>query len=121
MDQTLQLADYLRIAKRRLPLAVAPFLLIALVAVSVVLLLPSVYRSTGTVAVETQQIPADLVRSTVPGGADERIGYIKQIVMTDARLEAIIRQFGLYPEESATLPMPMVIAKLRKCAQKNDP
>lgn len=114
MDQTLGIQDYLRIARRRVPHAVAPFLLIAVAAVSVVLLLPAVYRSTGTVAVESQQIPADLVRSTVPGSAEERIGFIKQLVMTNARLEEIIRKFGLYPEETAALPMARVIAKFRK-------
>ena len=114
MDETLNLQDYVRIARRRIPYVVAPFLVLAMVAVSVVLLLPPIYRSIGTVAVESQQIPADLVRSTVPGSADERIGYIKQIVMTDARLEEIIRRFGLYPEEMASWPTPRVIQKLRE-------
>lgn len=113
-DQPPGLQDYLRIARRRLPYAVAAALLIAVAAVSVVLLLPSIYRSTGTVAVESQQIPVDLVRSTVPGSADQRIGFIKQIVMTDARLEELIRQFRLYPEETAAWPMEKVMAKLRK-------
>jgi polysaccharide chain length determinant protein (PEP-CTERM system associated) len=87
---------------------------VAVIAVSVVLLLPPIYRSTGTVAVESQQIPADLVRSTVLGSADERIGFIKQIVMTEARLVEIIRQFGLYPEDVAALPMSRAVEKLRK-------
>lgn len=114
MDQQLALGDYLRIVRRRVPHIVAPFLAILVAAVFVVLLLPPIYRSTGTVAVESQQIPADLVRSTVPGSADERIGYIAQIVMTDARLEAIIHRFGLYPEALAKSPMPAVVDKLRR-------
>lgn len=113
MDQTLGFQDFLRIARRRIPYAVAPFLLIAVAAVSIVLLLPAIYRSTGTVTVEAQQIPSELVRSTVLGSADERIGYIKQLVMTDAGLEEIIRRFALYPDVTAASPMPMAIAKLR--------
>jgi polysaccharide chain length determinant protein (PEP-CTERM system associated) len=113
MDQLLKWGDYLRIARRRIPYALVPFLLILVAAVSAVLLLPDVYRSTAVVAVESQQIPADLVRSTVPGSADERIGFVKQIVMTEARLEALVRKFGLYPEETAALPMVNVVEKLR--------
>ncbi|MEY6432511.1 hypothetical protein ABC977_08850 [Thioalkalicoccus limnaeus] len=117
MERPLTLEDYLRIARRRLPYALATFLVLVVAAVSVVLLLPSVYRSTGTVAVESQQIPPDLVRSTVPGSADERIGFTKQIVMTDARLEEIIRKFDLYPKEVAAWPMSKVLRKLRKNIQ----
>lgn len=114
MDQTLGIQDYLRIARRRVPYAVATFLLLGVVGIYVVLVLPAIYRSTGTVAVESQQIPADLVRSTVLGNADERIGYIKQIVMTDARLEGIVRKFGLYSEEAAATPMRSALAQLRR-------
>lgn len=114
MDQSLKVGDILRIARRRIPYALVPFLLIAVTAVSVVILLPSVYRSTGKVAVESQQIPAELVRSTVLDTADQRIGFIKQIVMTDARLEEIVRRFGLFPEEGAALPKARAVAKLRK-------
>lgn len=114
MAEPLTVADYWRVVHRRIPHIVAPFLALAVVAVFVVLLLPPIYRSTGTVAVESQQIPEDLVRSTVLGSAEQRIGYIAQIVMTDARLEEIIHQFGLYPETMATSPVATVIAKLRR-------
>ena len=116
MEEPLKLEDYVRMVRRRIPYALAPFLLFAVVAVSVVLLLPSIYRSTGTITVESQQIPADLVRSTVPGSADQRIGLVKQIVMTDSRVEGIIRQFGLYPAETAKWPMAKVINKFKKNA-----
>ncbi len=114
MDQPLTVGDILRMVRRRIPYALAPFFLIVVAAVSVVLLLPAVYRSAGKVAVESQQIPADLVRSTVLGTADERIGFIKQIVMTDVRLEEIVRRFGLYPEEGAAPPTARAVAKLRE-------
>lgn len=114
MDQQLALGDYLRIVRRRVPHIIAPFLAILVAAVFVVLLLPPIYRSTATVAVESQQIPTDLVRTTVQGSADERIGYIAQIVMTDARLEETIHRFGLYPETLAKNPMPAVVDKLRR-------
>ena len=114
MAEPLQLEDYLRIARRRLPIFLATFLTIAVIAVSIVMLLPPIYRSTGTIAIESQQIPADLIRSTVSATADQRIGFINQIVMTDSRLEEIVDKYGLYPEERAVLPMMQVVEKLRE-------
>lgn len=114
MAEPLTLADYWRMLRRRTPQIIAPFLVLSVAAVFVVLLLPPIYRSTATVAVESQQIPEDLIRSTVRGTADQRIGYISQIVMTDVSLEEIIREFGLYPETMATPPAATVVGKLRR-------
>lgn len=117
MDESLGIArylsQYLSIARRRFPFALVPFILIAATVIYFILLLPSVYRSTGKIAVESQQIPSDLVRSTVVGSAEQRIGFVKQVVMTDARMEDLIHRMGLYPEEVASRPMDDVIKKLR--------
>jgi polysaccharide chain length determinant protein (PEP-CTERM system associated) len=112
--KTLGLADYGRIARRRIPFILVPFFIVGFVAVSVVLYLPAVYRSTGKIAVESQQIPADLVRSTVPGNADERIGLIQQIIMTDARLTQLISDFQPYQEGRETLPVKLLLDRFRK-------
>ena len=47
---------------------------------------PSTYRSEGLVLVETQQIPDDLIQSTVTSAAAERIQIIRQRVMTRDRM-----------------------------------
>lgn len=69
-----------------------PVLLI--IAVIVVLAIPPVYRSTGTVMVETQQIPSNLVQSTVTNAASEQIEIITQRVMTREKLMSIV---GTHP------------------------
>ncbi|MCH5372994.1 MAG: hypothetical protein JJ992_03385, partial [Planctomycetes bacterium] len=114
VDPQLQLGDYLRIAKRRLPYLIVPFLILSVAAISLISLLPPIYRSTGIIAIDSQQIPDDLVRSTVRGSADQRIGFISQLVMTSARLEEIIRDFRLYPKEVSELPMQTVVDEFRK-------
>lgn len=63
---------------------------------AVVLSLTPIYRSSGTVLVETQQIPTDLVRSTVTSVAAERIEVIKQRVMTRDRLKEIIEKYSYF-------------------------
>ena len=57
---------------------------------------PPTYRSTGTILIEQQEIPTDLVRSTVTSYADERVQIISQRVMTTQNLLEIIRRYELY-------------------------
>jgi len=58
--------------------------------------LPAVYRSEATILIEEQEVPTDLVRSTVTSYADQRIQTIKHQVMTRANLWKIVEQYGLY-------------------------
>jgi len=113
MEQQLQVQDFIQIARRRLYTVIAVFLVFAVLGVFVVQLLPPVYRSSGIVAVESQQIPDDLVRSTVRGSADQAIGFIQQVVLTDARLEQLMQEHQLYEDELASSHLPRVIQKLR--------
>jgi polysaccharide biosynthesis transport protein len=90
------LSEYLAALRRgRLPLLLV-FLLILGVAAVVALTLPPVYRSTATILIKEQEIPQELVRSTVTSFADERIQVISQQVMTRATLLAMVDRYGLY-------------------------
>lgn len=78
-----------------------PILLAAICGVAAVglfaMFLPASYRSTGTILIEQQEVPQDLVRSTVTSYADQRVQVISQRVMTTTKLLDIIRRYGLYP------------------------
>ena len=77
-------------------------------------LLKPVYLSTGTILVESQRIPSDLVRATVTSYADERIEVIKQHVMTHENLFRIIKKYNLYPEKVELASTSDLIANMRK-------
>lgn len=78
------------------------FILVGLVTISLALyvisILPIVYRSTGTVLVERQEIPEEWVNSTVTSFADERIQAIGQRVLTTENLLRIIDKYDLFSE-----------------------
>lgn len=93
------LMDYLSVLKRRWLLMLAVFILIVLAAIAVSISISPVYQSTGTILVESQQIPDDVVKSTVTSYADERIEVIKQRVMTRDNLSRIIGKYKLYPKK----------------------
>ncbi|MGJ0491431.1 Wzz/FepE/Etk N-terminal domain-containing protein [Methylobacter sp.] len=97
------LKDYLQIARRRKYIIVIPALLLLLASIAVALILPPVYQSQATILIEQQQIPTDLVKSTVTSYADERISLIQQRVMTIDNLTKIIDKFGLYSKQKEKL------------------
>jgi uncharacterized protein involved in exopolysaccharide biosynthesis len=78
------------------------------------LLWPPTFRSTATILVEEQEIPQDLVRSTVTSYADQRIQVIGQQVMTRANLLQIMDKYALYPSKRATWTNEELLDRMRK-------
>lgn len=93
------LTDYLSILKRRWVQMLVVFIVVLLSAIAVAMLMAPVYQSTGTILVEAQQIPDDVVKATVTSFAAERIEVIKQRVMTRDNLYRIINKYKLYPKK----------------------
>jgi uncharacterized protein involved in exopolysaccharide biosynthesis len=93
---TPNLADVLGLLRRRrVPMLIA-FTAILLVALALAWLWPATYRSTGTILIEQQEVPTELVRSTISSYADQRIQVIQQQVMTTENLSKIIQKYDLY-------------------------
>ena len=118
VDTTLEkpnvLRDYLAAAKhRRKPLILAFTIGLALSA-ALALLLPPKYRSSGTILIEQQEMPQELVRSTVTSYADERVQVISKRVMTTETLLNIIRRYDLYPKERAKDTREALLTRMRK-------
>ncbi len=107
------LGDYLAILTRRKKQFIIPALIIMLLSIVLALALPSVYRSEGTILIEQQEIPPDLVRSTVTSYAGERIQMISQRVMTTNNLSKIIDQYKLYENERKNTSMTVIAEEMR--------
>ncbi|MCU7924752.1 MAG: lipopolysaccharide biosynthesis protein, partial [Candidatus Thiodiazotropha sp. (ex Dulcina madagascariensis)] len=71
-EEYLGISDYLAILKRRKKQLVIPALVILIMSAGLAFGLPSVYRSEATILIEQQEIPSELVRSTVTSYAGER-------------------------------------------------
>lgn len=101
MEGTTHLSDYFAILRRRrrqiLMTAGAVFGIAVLLAV----LLPSVYRSTAKLLIEQQEVPPDLVPSTVTGYVNQRMRIIETRVLTPDNLAGIAEKVNLYPKERA--------------------
>jgi polysaccharide chain length determinant protein (PEP-CTERM system associated) len=89
----------------------------AAIAVAVAIGLPPVYRSAATILVQEQEIPTDLVRSTVTSFADERIQVISQQVMTRAVLLELADKHDLYPKLRRRAKNEEIVERMRQDIQ----
>ena len=88
--------------------------MLAAVTVAVAMVLPPVYRSSATILVQEQEIPPDLVRSTITSFADERIQVISQQVMTRAVLLELVDKYGLYDKYRKREMSEEVLERMRR-------
>jgi len=108
------LREYLAAARRRgRPAALVGITVFLLVAV-VTLLWPTRFESSATILIEQQEIPQDMVRSTITSFADQRIQIVSQQVMTTANLLRIITRYDLYPRLVQTRAREVVIEEMRE-------
>lgn len=107
------LSYYFEVAKRRLLLMTAAAVAIFVVAGTIAIALPPLYESSATILVESQQIPSDLVKSTVTGYAEERIEVLRQQVMTRDNLLDIVKKYNLYAVKGKQQSPTDLVDKLR--------
>ena len=65
--------EYLAILKRRKWFFIIPFVAIVAASTAFAFALPPVYKATATILVEKQEIPTELIQTTVTGYVQERI------------------------------------------------
>jgi succinoglycan biosynthesis transport protein ExoP len=106
--------DYLAILRRRGLLMVSTFIGLLVVVVIVVVAIPPVYQSTGTIMVESQTIPTDMLPTAAASIVDERIEIIRQRVMTRENLFKIIEKYGLFKDSSRVLTVSEKVDEMRK-------
>lgn len=75
--------------------------------------LPDLFQSETTILVVPQSVPEIYVRSTVTTRIEDRLRTITQQILSRTRLEQIVGEFDLYPEERRSLPMEDVVALMR--------
>jgi protein tyrosine kinase modulator len=95
-EQTKELRDFIDAFRRRRKSIITVAVVIFTISVIVALVWPPTYRSTATILIEEQEIPQDLVRSTITSFAAQRIQTISQTVMTRANLMQVIDKYNLY-------------------------
>ncbi len=113
-EQSKDLKDYLDAFKRRRWAITGIALLIFIIGLITALALPPTYRSAATILIEEQQIPSELVQSTVTSYAAQRIQTISQRVMTRQNLTEIMDRFDLYADDRKRYTTEEILATMRE-------
>jgi polysaccharide biosynthesis transport protein len=108
------LSQLLAAVRRRIGPMAAAFGGVLLVALLAAVLWPPTFRSTGTILIEQQEVPTDVVRSAVTSYADQRVQVISQRVMTSSNLLGIIEKYKLYGEGRDTSTREALTERLRR-------
>lgn len=106
--------EYLAILRRHKVQILAVAAIVTAVGFVLAIGLPPVYRSSATVLVQEQEVPPDLVRSTITSFADERIQVISQQVMTRAVLLQLVEKHRLYEKFRQRATNEEIVALMHK-------
>jgi uncharacterized protein involved in exopolysaccharide biosynthesis len=85
-----------------------------IVAVAAAFALPTLYRSSATLLIESQELPSDVAQSPATGAIEQRIAKIRERVLSRGDLIGLIEQYDLYQSERRSQPLSKVIDKMRK-------
>jgi succinoglycan biosynthesis transport protein ExoP len=113
-DYELTFFDYLSIIRRRARYLIGIFALALLITIFVSFTIPTTYKSTGTIMVETHLVADNIVPSAIKNQLDERINLIKQKIMTRDSLFQIANKYNVFKGQPANLTSDELSEKMRK-------
>lgn len=111
--QEKDIQDYIIAIRKRKTAIFLIFSVILFLTLSIAFLLPSIYRSNSTILIEQQEIPRELVMSTVTSYAAERIQTIQARVMTRTNVLKIVDKFKLYEDERRFETKGEIVARMK--------
>lgn len=105
------------ILKDRYLLVVVPTILLAVAGVVAAFTLPTVYRSTATLLVESPQLPEDVLGDQGVDVVDQRIAKFRQQVLSRPQLIELIQKHRLYTDERRSQSMSDIIEAMREATR----
>jgi len=114
LEQTPDFGDYLAAFKRRRGLIVLVAGLILLLGIITAFVWPPTYQASSTILIEEQEIPSELIQTTVTSYASQRIQVISQRVMSRTNLLEIIEKYNLFERERRLNTIEQVLLDMRE-------
>lgn len=114
MENQTEITRFLDVMRRRRRAFLLPFFAVLAISTAVVLRLPSIYKSQGTILIEAQEIPQNLVQPTVTGYIEERLQALSQVVLSRRNLHDILKQHNPYPDLTGAATADELLEKMRQ-------
>ncbi len=108
-----ELADIAGILRRRAWFILVPLAVVSAATAVAARWLPDRYLSETLILVVPQRIPDSYVKPTVTARIEDRLESITQQILSRTRLERIIQDFNLYPEERSRRIMEDIVEQMR--------
>ena len=112
-EKSFHIHDYIEVFLRRIWYVMIPLVIIMTGAIIYALNSPKEYRSSTLILVTPQKVPETFVRPTVTGKIEDRLASIGQEIMSRTRLEQVISELKLYPEESKSKSKEEIVELMR--------
>jgi polysaccharide chain length determinant protein (PEP-CTERM system associated) len=106
--------DFVAIAWAKRWFIVVPFVLVTAGAIGYAMMQPNRYRAQMSIIITPQQVPTNVVQSTITMTLVDRLQTIRQEITSRTRLERIIEEFNLYPELRQSRIMEDVVEQMRR-------
>lgn len=121
--------DFLEIAWRRRWVIVVPLLLVSAGTLVWVERLPDTYRSQAVVQILSPRLPESYMKTPDVDSLRKRLDTMRQELLSVARLQGLIDEFDLYPDDRKTKPMDVLVNQMRddisvsvaKAGRREDP
>ena len=114
LQRTLDVEDYLAIARRNVSWLLGPTLAALTLAVVVAFFWPNTYISMASIRVVPPAVPEKLVPTNVSVQMAERVAAMQQTILSRNTLTNIIQTYDLYRRERSRLPMEDIIEKMQR-------
>lgn len=92
---------------------ILPLLLLSAAGLLAAILLPTSYRSSATLLVESQELPTNVAALPQASEVDQRIAKIRQQVLSRGDLITLIEQNDLYSQERTSAPLSEIVDQMR--------
>ena len=107
------------IIRQRIYWVIIPAIVCLLLGIAAAFMLPTMYRSTATLLVESPQLPDDIAGSDDLDIVDQRIAKIRQQVLSRPRLIELIQKHRLYTKERSSKSLSEIVAEMRAATSIN--
>ena len=119
--RALDVEDYIDILRRHKGWIFGPFLLTLVASVVGVYLWPDSYESQAMIKIVPQQIPQNMVQSSITQDVSDQINSMATTVLSRNVLTVIINNYDLYKSERKRLPMDDVVENIMRPAVRINP
>jgi polysaccharide chain length determinant protein (PEP-CTERM system associated) len=106
--------EFVQIFRKRIWLVAVPWAIIAAGTAAFGRLLPDEYRSVATIQVVPPRVPDAIMKESRTASLTDRLRATEAMIFSRTRLEHLVKEFNLYPEQQKTQIMEDIVARMRR-------